>query len=162
MSTILSETIRPDFIFSYWIVCWTVIWFWHPASTTKLFNPLFALVAASAFVILSCIATMGVDLRLAKIDRPTILAGILSNLAIKGMPIGIMYYQQQCSSNGVVSFIGPDNVGFTVCLFAIYNGWLYVNNETFISVYTKIYDGLLDNHPVDGATAITKWILFGL
>jgi len=135
--------IRPDFIFSYWIVGWFMMWV---SFEPYIVNPLFALIMASSYVILTSFTIVS------QMDITTLYAACLSNLAIKGIPIVFMCYKMQCN-------ISQREIVFTAFLFIVYNGWLYIHGQTFLTIYTEIYDGLHVGEPVDGVTVLVKWII---
>ena len=117
---------RLDFIFSYWILLW------YLAYAVKLTNlsPKFALLigiienlALFAFMIYK------------RTDIDSLLRFGFGNLLIKVLPFYLLRNESIKQSDIIVTFL----------VFALYNAWLYINNETFISIVEKITNSLVHN-----------------
>ena len=117
---------RLDFIFSYWILIWYLA---YAVKFTNL-SPKFALLigiienlALFAFMIYK------------RTDIDSLLRFGFGNLLIKVLPFYLLRNESIKQSNIIV----------TLLVFALYNAWLYINNETFISIVEKTTDSLVHN-----------------
>ena len=117
---------RLDFIFSYWILLWYLA---YAVKFTNL-SPKFALLigiienlALFAFLIYK------------RTDIDSFLRFGFGNLLIKVIPFYLLRNE----------IIKQSDVIVTLLVFALYNAWLYINNETFISIVEKITNSLVHN-----------------
>ena len=117
---------RLDFIFSYWILLWYLA---YAVKFTNL-SPKFALLigivenlALFAFMIYK------------RTDIDSLLRFGFGNLLIKVLPFYLLRNE----------IIKQSDVIVTLLVFALYNAWLYINNETFISIVEKTTDSLVHN-----------------
>ena len=117
---------RLDFIFSYWILIWYLAYVVKFTTT----SPKFAL-------LIGIIENFGLFLFMIykKTDLDSLLRFGFGNLLIKVLP----YYLLRDES------IRHSDVVVTLFVFALYNAWLYINNETFISIVEKTTDSLVHN-----------------
>jgi hypothetical protein len=137
--------INPSFVFSYWIFGWFLLYY----AGYTMYSPFFALICASIFV---CCGGAFMVFSIST-NYTTFIAGILSNTAIKAVPLLLLWNQ-----NGWIAPLQRDVIITTIAFF-VYNIWLGVNGETFVSIYTSIYDGIVANKPRDIATWFTKLII---
>ena len=117
---------RLDFIFTYWILIWYLA---YAVKFTNL-SPKFALLigiienlALFAFMIYK------------RTDIDSLLRFGFGNLLIKVIPFYLLRNE----------IIKQSDVIVTLLVFALYNAWLYINNETFISIVEKITNSLVHN-----------------
>ena len=117
---------RLDFIFSYWILIWYLA---YAVKFTNL-SPKFAL-------LIGIIENFALFLFMIykKTDLNSLLRFGFGNLLIKVLP----YYLLRDES------IKRSDVVVTLFVFALYNAWLYINSETFISIVEKTTDSLVHN-----------------
>ena len=117
---------RLDFIFSYWILIWYLAYVVKFTTT----SPKFAL-------LIGIIENFGLFLFMIykKTDLDSLLRFGFGNLLIKVIP----YYLLR--SENIKQF----DIVVTLFVFALYNAWLYINNETFISIVEKTTDSLVHN-----------------
>lgn len=127
------KLIRPDFIFSYWVLGWVFCFMCE--TPINIVNPYFALIIISTYICVTIFIMAGT------INWLILCAYIVSNIIIKVFPLLI-----------VPPKIAFTDVWFTIQLFACYNLWLVINNTSFFAIYTSIYKGLLSDNPVDLAT----------
>ena len=125
--------LRPDFLFSYWCFAWFIIYYFIDYSTkspigqyikTQL-NPKLAL-------ILAFIENFTVFLYMIylKTDIANLLRYVVMMIVIKIYPIYLIWSKPIRWSHDITVLI---------ILFAIYNGWLYINNTNLWKVYKKTF-----------------------
>ena len=117
---------RLDFIFSYWILIWYLA---YAVKFTNL-SPKFALLVG----IVENLALF-VFMIYKKTDTGSLLRFGFGNLLIKVLPFYLLRNE---------SIVKSDIIA-TLFVFALYNAWLYINNETFISIVEKTTDSLVHN-----------------
>ena len=117
---------RLDFIFSYWILVW------YLAYTVKFTNlsPKFALLVGIVENLALFLFMMH-----KKTDTDSLLCFGFGNLLIKVLPFYLLRSESIQQSDIIV----------TLLVFALYNAWLYINNETFISIVEQTTDSLVHN-----------------
>jgi hypothetical protein len=118
--------VRLDFIFSYWIF----IWYLAYAIGFTTISPKFALVVGllENIIMFSYIAFVGTPIG-------TLMKFGFSNLIMKIIPLYLLRGEP----------IKQTDILMTLCIFAIYNAWLFVNSETIVDVIYKINDSLIHN-----------------
>ena len=126
--------IRIDYVFSYWIFAWFLLYYMN---ITK-YNPFFALLISliENIVLLILMIYYSVSIK-------SIISFILINLFIKILPI--LYLRK--------SKIKLSDIIVTCILFLIYLVWLYVNNK--ISIQKEIVNSLINEK---SETPIMYWI----
>lgn len=126
--------IRIDYVFSYWIFGWFLLYYMN---ITK-YNPFFALLISliENIVLLILMIYYSVSIK-------SIISFILINLFIKILPI--LYLRK--------SKIKLSDIIVTCILFLIYLVWLYVNNK--ISIQKEIVNSLINEK---SETPIMYWI----
>ena len=117
---------RLDFIFSYWILIWYLA---YAVKFTNL-SPKFAL-------LIGIIENFALFLFMIykKTDLDSLLRFGFGNLLIKVLPFYLLRDESIKRSDVIV----------TLSLFALYNAWLYINNETFVDIVEKTTDSLVHN-----------------
>jgi|Laugresbdmm110sn_1035088.scaffolds.fasta_scaffold47819_1 uncharacterized membrane protein len=115
---------RVDFIFSYWIFVWYLLY------VTKYIreSPKFAL-------LMSFIQTCSSMILLRTANIFSLFCVSVLTILIKVIPLYSLRNE----------YIKMDGVIFAVCLFTIYIIWLHINNETMLRYYRRIYDSLNAN-----------------
>lgn len=128
--------IRPDFLFSYWVLVWFLIYLFLDTSSFKSakntytrwiydhINPFFALVIALSENVLTFVYLIFLQL-----DLSILLKYFIMMLLIK---IGPLYYIMTYSSYRIWESI----LAF-VTIFAIYLIYLHIQGETVSSVYER-------------------------
>ena len=117
---------RFDFVFSYWIFTWYLLYMAKMVS----YSPKLALglgIIENAFLLVSMVL-FGSNLR-------TILSFIFINTLIKVLP----YYSLRRETIRTTDLIP------TVFLFAVYVGWIYYNQQDLTGNYKKVFDSLIHN-----------------
>jgi hypothetical protein len=117
---------RLDFIFSYWILIWYLA---YVVKFTNL-SPKFALLIG----IIENLALF-VFMIYKRTDIDSLLRFGFGNMLIKVLPFYLLRNEIIIRSDVIV----------TLLVFALYNAWLYINNETFISIVEKTTDSLVHN-----------------
>ncbi len=117
---------RLDFIFSYWILLW------YLAYTIKFtdISPKFALI----FGIIENFTMFGYMVYRGTPVNSLVRFGF-SNFIIKAVPLYLLRGEH----------IRQIDVIMTLCVFVLYNAWLFINNETFTSVVSQITESLIHN-----------------
>lgn len=117
---------RLDFIFSYWILIWYLA---YAVKFTNL-SPKFAL-------LIGIIENFGLFLFMIykKTDINSLMRFGFGNLLIKVLPFYLLRGESIKQSDVIV----------TLLVFALYNAWLYINSETFVSIVEKTTDSLVHN-----------------
>ena len=117
---------RFDFVFSYWIFTWYLLYMSKMVS----YSPKLALglgIIENAFLLVSMVL-FGSNAR-------TILSFIFINTLIKVLP----YYSLRRETIRTTDLIP------TVFLFAVYVGWIYYNQQDLTGNYKKVFDSLIHN-----------------
>jgi hypothetical protein len=117
--------IRPDFIFSYWIFIWFILYFTRIITI----NPkLWLILGLTIEIIVVCFMLLHFDFYY-------IFRFIFINFWIKVLPIYFIWNTKIRTIDVVYSFI----------LFVIYLAWLYLNNQTIYTIYKMIYNSHTKN-----------------
>jgi hypothetical protein len=126
--------IRIDYVFSYWIFVWFLLYYMK----ITIYNPFFALLISliENIVLLILMIYYGVSIK-------NIISFVLINLFIKILPIIYL----------IKSKIKLSDIIATCILFLIYLVWLYINNS--IMIQKEIYDSLINEK---SETPIMYWI----
>ena len=114
----MQKIIRPDFIFSYWIFIWFILYFTRIVTI----NP-------KLWVILGLIIEIIVVFFMLHFGFYYIFRFIFINFWIKAIPLYLLW-------NTTLRSI---DVIYSVALFFIYFVWLYLNNQTIYTIYKMIY-----------------------
>jgi hypothetical protein len=122
-------TERYDFVFSYWIFAWFILF------ELKLvaYNPKIALIVG---LIINCLQFMFMVYWLNSIFG--IISFFVINLFIKIIPLYLIF-NTKTSSIDIYAMIG---------LFFIYLLWLYVNNIDFYKLIKEEYNNIIHNLPI--------------
>ena len=117
----MQQIIRPDFIFSYWIFVWAVLY-------------IAKIVTISPKFVLICGIIENLILLFIMIYKKTyfysIFKFIFINFWIKIIPIYLVWNTK----------ITSKEIKYSVGLFLVYIIWLYINNFDFYKIYKDIYD----------------------
>ena len=122
--------IRPDFIFSYWIFVWFILYFTHIVTI----NPKLWLIIA---LLENIISILVISL---KSKMYIIIRFIIINFFIKAIPLYLIWNTKIHSIDVVCSLL----------LFVIYLLWLYINNFTIYALYKMIYNSHIHNSTYTG------------
>jgi hypothetical protein len=112
--------IRPDFIFSYWIFGWFILYFTRIISI----NPKLWLIVAFWENIIS------VFVLFFKSKMYVFIRFFIVNLLIKVLPLYLIRNTK----------IHKTDIVYSVLIFVIYLLWLYINNFTIFTLYEIIYN----------------------
>jgi hypothetical protein len=115
---------RIDFVFSYWIFFWFIL---YKFKIIK-YSPKFSLVVA----FIENLILLGLMMN-RNVSTSTILKFLFINTIIKIMPL----YSLKNDT------IHKEDICFTIMLFAIYITWLHINNTNIIENVTTIYNSLI-------------------
>ena len=128
----MQKIIRPDFIFSYWIFAWAVLYIAH-------------LVTISPKFVLICGIIENLILLFIMIYKNTyfysIFKFIFINFWIKIIPLYLVWNTK----------ITSKEIKYSAGLVLIYIVWLYINDYDFYKIYKDIYDayvGISNKHIV--------------
>ena len=131
---------RLDLIFSYWIFAWYLL------SITKIttYSPKFIIILGiiENIILLFFMIQNGSTIE-------TIIKFIVINTIIKFLP----YYSMRNDK-----IIQKDIVA-SIVLFIIYIVWLYINKETVLQKYNKIYNSLIQNKNDTSGMIMLNFIL---
>ena len=117
--------IRPDFIFSYWIFVWYLLYI----SKIVTYNPkIFLFLGVIEGMIVFCIL-------LTKIPLSSVIKYFIVISVIKFIP----YFTIR---NRVIHY---NDIVFSLFLFVIYHIWLFVNEKNMIGIYQNIYSSFVHN-----------------
>lgn len=139
--------IRFDFLFSYWIIIWFLVYYFMDPKTTigkqiQIYgNPKFAF----------CIAVLVNTITLLWIvmvsSWTTVLKYTCMILVIKVWPLYLIWNKPMRLPNDVFVFTG---------LFVLYNIYLYLNDESLMSIYKRTFTSVIqhdDKTPLFGLVA---------
>jgi hypothetical protein len=123
------DIIRPDFIFSYWIFLWFIIYYFSPITYTikKYINPFFGLLIA---LIENIISFIYISIKTKNIL--IISYYLLMMLLMKGLPIYLLYSHNYNYINY------KTDISAFIFVFLIYNIYLSINNTNIIEIYKSI------------------------
>ena len=117
--------IRPDFIFSYWIFVWYLLYI----SKIVTYNPkIFLFLGVIEGMIVFCIL-------LTKIPLSSVIKYFIVISVIKFIP----YFTIR---NRVIHY---NDIVFSLFLFVIYHIWLFVNEKNMIGIYQNLYNSFVHN-----------------
>ena len=117
--------IRPDFIFSYWIFVWYLLYI----SKIVIYNPkIFLFLGVIEGMIVFCIL-------LTKIPLSSVIKYFIVISVIKFIP----YFTIR---NRVIHY---NDIVFSLFLFVIYHIWLFVNEKNMIGIYQNLYNSFVHN-----------------
>ena len=121
----MQKIIRPDFIFSYWIFVWFILYFTRIVSI----NPkLWLLIAFIENIMNTVIIYL-------KSKMYMVVRFIIITILIKVLPL---YYLWNTKIRSI-------DVFFSIALFVMYLGWLYINNYSIYTIYEMIYNSQTSN-----------------
>ena len=112
--------IRPDFIFSYWIFVWFILYFTRIITI----NPKLWLIVALLENIISVLFLF------LKAKMYVVIRFMIINALIKALPL---YYLWNTK-------IHKKDIIYSIIVFVIYLIWLYINNFTMYTLYEMIYN----------------------
>ena len=117
--------IRPDFIFSYWIFVWYLLYI----SKIVTYNPkIFLFLGVIEGMIVFCIL-------LTKIPLSSVIKYFIVISVIKFIP----YFTIR---NRVIHY---NDIVFSLFLFVVYHVWLFVNEKNMIGIYQNLYNSFVHN-----------------
>jgi hypothetical protein len=131
---------RLDFVFSYWIFVWYLLYSIRIVPYTPRFVLLLGIV--QNIILLFFMTKNGSTLS-------TIAKFIVINIVIKIIP----YYTVKDDN------ITERDIIISILLFFIYCLWLYVNKETLIEKYNKIYISLTQNRDDTPGIRLLNYLL---
>lgn len=116
--------IRPDFIFSYWIFSWYLLYQLNMIT----YNPKFVFILGliENAILLLLMIKFGTNIK-------TIIFFIVINIIIKVLPLYTL-------KNDIIQY---DDVYFTFGLFGLFGLWLHLNNENLVGNLKLIHDSLV-------------------
>lgn len=118
---------RIDFIFSYWILFWYILYI---SKIIHCCSPLFAILLG---LVENLFLLIYISLNGASIS--TILKFIVIVIVMKGIP----YYTLRNEK------ITINDIILTMLLFLVYLFWLFINKINFIQIYQKVNNSLIKN-----------------
>jgi hypothetical protein len=119
----MQKIIRPDFIFSYWIFVWSILYFTHMVT-----------ISPKLWLIVALIENIISIFFMFKSNIYYIFRFIFINLFIKVVPLYLLWNEPIRNVDIVYSGI--------VCI--VYNIWLFINGETAYTIYKMLYNAQLD------------------
>ena len=117
----MKEIIRPDFIFSYWIFAWVVLYIAHLVTIA----PKFLLIGGSIENLIFLLILI-----YKKSSFYSIFRFIFINIWIKAIPLYIVWNKK----------ITVKEIIYSVLLFLVYVVWLYINDYDLYGIYNKVYN----------------------
>ena len=146
--------IRFDYLFTYWMFLWFILYYFLPTNTqrnspiTHFFkqygNPLYVFYLG----ILENLATLGL-LVWYNPDIQLIVKYILMMCVTKVYPAYLLYYLPTNWKINLVLF---------VCVFVIYNTYLYLNDTSFYEVYKKTLTSIIYDRDLTPLYAYSKLV----
>jgi uncharacterized membrane protein len=118
--------IRPDFVFSYWIFAWYLL---YELKVTT-FSPKFSLILGLIENIIMFILMIHFG---SKIN--TLVLFIIINIFLKVIPLYTLRNET----------FNIKNLYFAICFFAIYIFWLHINHVTLQGSLKEVYESLIHN-----------------
>ncbi len=131
-------TFRLDFVFSYWVFAWFLLYYFKLTS----FNPLFALEIATIENIILLFLMIYY-----KVSIFNIISFLFINFFIKVLPLIYLWNIKTVKRDIIASII----------LFLIYLLWLFINNKkNALKIQYEIYESLLHGKSDTPFLALTK------
>jgi hypothetical protein len=134
------ELQRIDFIFSYWIFSWYLLYITNIIEYSPKF--VFLLGIIENIILLFFITQNGSTIE-------TIIKFIVINIIIKIVPYYTIINDKIKDKDILVSSL----------IFIIYNIWLYINNTTIVNIYYKIYNSLINNKENTPGMMMIKYLI---
>jgi|LauGreDrversion4_2_1035121.scaffolds.fasta_scaffold02683_18 hypothetical protein len=119
----MQTIIRPDFIFSYWIFVWFILYFTHSIT-----------ISPKLWLWISLVENIVSIFFMLHSKFYYILRFIVINFFIKMIPLYLLWKEPIRKSDIVYSGI----------VFIVYNLWLFINNMNVYIVYKMLYHAQLD------------------
>lgn len=114
--------IRLDFIFSYWIYAWYILFIIGIIP----YNPGIILFVGFCFIIIETMYLLYYGA-----NRYNVQKYLTINIILKIMPLLILWWQNKLS-------VKPDDIYFTIGLFILYIIYLQLNGTHIVEVYNEI------------------------
>jgi hypothetical protein len=121
---IMQTIIRPDYVFSYWIFVWFILYFMRIVSI----NPKLWLIFGLIIEVISIFFMLHYKFYY-------IIRFIIINIFIKTIPVYLVW---NTKIHGIDIF-------YSGLLFVIYLLWLYINNQSLYTIYDMIYKSHVKN-----------------
>jgi hypothetical protein len=136
-----SGVLRFDFLFSYWVFLWAIAFYFIPNNNTHPFTtfikrnvqPMFALYVALAENMALFIAVLYYNPQ-----WELIIKFITMILVVKIIPLYLLRNYTFHWETNIVSF---------VCIFGLYNAYLFWNDTNMIEIYKKTIYSIITNQP---------------
>jgi riboflavin transporter FmnP len=132
-----QDFIRIDYIFSYWIFAWFILYVGGIVKASPKLGILIGIIENIGAVLI--FAANGVS-------WATIMYFIGINLLLKGVP----YYVVRRDT------ITQQDFAYLLAVFGIYCGWLWINHTDGIQAYRELMNGFLER-PGGKKSAIRYW-----
>ena len=120
----MQKIIRPDFIFSYWIFAWSILYILYIVTI----SPKFVLICGVIENLIFLLVMM-----YKKSHFYSIFKFIFINFWIKILPLYLVWNTK----------ITSKEIKYSFGLFLIYVGWLYINDFDFYNIYNDIYNAYI-------------------
>jgi hypothetical protein len=124
--------IRSDYIFSYWIFLWFILYLLKIVP----YNPKIIIILGIIEILFTLIYLIVKNASLRKITKFLII-----NIIIKFIPLLLIYKDQ----------IEKKDIYATVILVLIYLIWMYINDINVIKVYKKLINSYLEKNSHSGS-----------
>jgi len=117
--------IRPDFIFSYWIFVWYLLYI----SKIVIYNPkIFLFLGMIEGILIFCILLSKIPLL--SVFKYFIVISVIKLIPYFTIRNHAIYYK---------------DIVFSLFLFVIYHIWLFVNGQNMIGIYENLYNSFVHN-----------------
>lgn len=136
----MTNILRSDFILSYWILAWFILYMIGIVRT----SPLFA-------IILGVFENIGSVIYFIFMGAPpyNIIKFIIINTIIKGLPLWFMIVRGHTITRA--SMIA------TLIMIVLYYTWLLINNMNLYKIYELVGDGYIDGGNTRRKTFFSYW-----
>jgi len=124
--------IRSDYIFSYWIFLWFILYLLKLVP----YNPKLIIILGIIEILFTLIYLIVKNASLRKITK-----FIIINIIIKFIPLLLIYKDP----------LRKKDIYATVILVLIYTIWMYINNVNIIEVYQKLINSYLEKNLHSGS-----------
>ena len=147
-----SGVLRFDFLFSYWVFLWAIAFYFIPNNNThpltafikRNVQPMFALYVALAENMAIFIAVLYYNP-----EWELIIKFVTMILVVKIIPLYLLRNYTIHWKTDIVSF---------VCIFGIYNAYLFWNNTNMIEIYKKTVHSIITNQPNTPFFSWVEWM----
>ena len=120
----MKKLLRPDFVFSYWIFIWFILYFTHIVT-----------VSPKLWLLLAIFSNLITIILMLKSKFYYIFRFIFLTIFMKFIPVYLLRNEP----------ILKVHVYYSILVFILYNLWLFINGQSLYSLYKLVYNSQFEN-----------------